>query len=257
MGIVRDLMQGLDASVLARAAGFADLDPWQAEVLQEMPRRLLLNTSRQTGKSFCASALATRSAIYAPGSLSVVVAVAQRQAMETIRICRDLYGALGRPVPAESENKLSLELSNGSRILSIPSTEETVRGLSSVALLILDEASRIPDALYSAVLPFLAVSDGSLALLSTPWGRRGFFFDAYKHRDEWFYREVPGSACKRISPEFLAEQRRKTGDYFYAQEWECAFNDSVTGSFRSDDVEQSVEEYERWNLSKYAASWNA
>jgi hypothetical protein len=177
--------------------------------------------------------------------------------METIRICRDLYATLGRPVPAESENKLSLELENGSRILSIPSTEATVRGLSSVRLLVLDESSRIPDSFYGAVLPFLAVSDGRLALLSTPWGRRGFFFDAYQHRDEWFYREVPGAACKRISPEFLAEQRRKTGAYFFAQEWECQFNDSVTGAFRSADIDAAVvEDDDAWNLTSYANSWN-
>jgi len=124
----------------------------------------------QTGKSFVASVLAMHQAVYQPGSLVVVCAVAQRQAVEMVRMCRDIYAALGRPVNAASENKLSLELSNGSRILSIPSSEETVRGLSGVRLLVLDEASRIPDAFYGAVMPFLATSNGTLALLSTPLG---------------------------------------------------------------------------------------
>jgi hypothetical protein len=251
MGAAADLAYGLDPVLLARAAGYADLDRWQCEVLQARPRRLLLNTARQTGKSLVASILAVHQALYEPRSLAVVCAVAQRQAAEMVRTCRDLYAALGRPEPAVSENKLSLELENGSRILSIPSSEETVRGLSSVRLLVLDEASRIPDSFYGAVLPFLAVSNGSLALLSTPAGCRGFFFDAYKHRDEWFYREVPATACKRISSEFLAEQRRKTGEYFWNQEWACQFNDATSGAFRSADVDRAVRSYPTWNLSQY------
>src|SRR5260221_4134945 len=138
--IVRDLMLGLDAVQLAAAAGYA-LDDWQKEVLDAKPRRLLLNTGRQVGKTLCVAFLAVHQAIYEPGSLTVVGAVAQRQAAELVRTCRAIYVALGRPVPAESENKLSLELESGSRVLSIPATEATVRGLSGVRLLVLDEAS--------------------------------------------------------------------------------------------------------------------
>jgi hypothetical protein len=255
--MLADWRLALDPCRLAAAAGYPDLDRWQREVLQARPRRLLLNTARQTGKSLVASLLAVHQAIYEPGSLAVVAAVGQRQAMETIRVCRTVYGALGRPVPAESENKLSLELSNGSRILSIPSSEETVRGLSKVGLLILDEASRIPDAFYGAVLPFLATSNGALALLSTPWGKRGFYFEAYRQRAEWFYREVPASACTRIPATYLAEMRRKTSQAFYAQEFENAFNDSERGAFREEDVDAAVQEEDNaWNLTSYANSWN-
>jgi len=252
--VAGDWALGCDAVRLAERAGFPALDDWQQEVLRALPRRLLLNCSRQVGKSLCASLLAVHQAIYETGSLAVIVAVAQRQAAETIRVCRDLYAALDRPVEANSENKLSLELSNGSRILSVPSTEATIRGLSSVGLLVLDEASRIPDALYAAVLPFLAVSNGRLALLSTPFGRRGFFYQAYVDRDQWHYVEVPASQCPRISAAFLAEQRRKTGEWFFQQEWQCQFNDSVTGAFRSSDIEAAVKEYPRWNLRQYMPS---
>ncbi len=71
---------------------------------------------------------------------------------------------------------MTLRLENGSRIVSLPGTEGTVRGFSGVALLIVDEASRVDDALYHAVRPMLAVSHGKLVLLSTPWGKRGFFY---------------------------------------------------------------------------------
>jgi hypothetical protein len=252
--LASSLAAALDPVVFAAHAGYPHLDTWQQDVLRSGAQRILLNCSRQSGKTLCAALLAVHQAVYAPGSLAVVLSVAQRQSMETIRVCRDLYGALGRPVDADAENKLSLELGNGSRILSIPSTEATVRGLSKVGLLVLDESSRIPDSLYGAVLPFLAVSNGRLALLSTPFGRRGHFFDAYQHRDEWFYREVHAESCPRISREFLAEQRRKTGEFFYQQEWECAFNDSATGAFRAADIDAALQEYETWNLSSDSSS---
>jgi hypothetical protein len=245
-----------DRVAFAIAAGLTP-DAWQADLLRADTDRILLNCSRQVGKSAIVAALGLHQALFEPGSLVVVVAVAQRQAKEMIRYCRDLYAMLGRPIRAESENMLSLELGNGSRILSIPSTEATIRGLSKVRLLVLDEASRIPDALYAAVLPFLAVSKGKLALLSTPFGRRGFFFDSYQHRDEWFYREVPASACPRIDPVFLAEQRRKMGEYFYAQEFECQFNDSVTGAFRSEDIDRAVRDYPTWDLAAYDVNRDA
>src|SRR5258706_11771767 len=160
MGTASDLVLALDATAFAEAAGYPALDKWQADVLDAhpKPKRLLLNASRQAGKTLVTGILCVRQALYEEGSLAVVAAVGQFQAMETIRVCRTLYAALGRPQPAVSENKLSLELHNGSRILSIPSTEATVRGLSKVGLLVLDEANRIPDAFYGAVLPFLAVS---------------------------------------------------------------------------------------------------
>ncbi len=130
--VATDWRMALDLVYFAGKAGYPDLDAWQRQTLEAKPRRLLLNCARQSGKSLLASLLAVHQAIYEPGSLVVVGAVAQRQSAETIRVCRDLYAALGRPVPAESENKLSLELDNRSRIVSIPATEATARGLSKV-----------------------------------------------------------------------------------------------------------------------------
>src|SRR5258708_31016433 len=106
--VARDWTLALDPVRFAAAAGYPDLDSWQVQVLRARPRRLLLNCSRQVGKTLTAGLLAMHQSVYAPRSLTVVVAVAQRQSQETVRICRELYTALGRPIPAESENKLSL-----------------------------------------------------------------------------------------------------------------------------------------------------
>ena len=58
--------------------------------------------------------------------------------------------------------------------MGLPANEATVRGFSAVSLMVVDEAARVPDDLYEAVKPMLAVTDGALWLMSTPFGRRGF-----------------------------------------------------------------------------------
>jgi hypothetical protein len=46
-------------------------------------------------------------------------------------------------------------------------------------LLVIEEVSRVPDELFYAVRPMLAVSGGTLVALSTPWGKRGWFYEAW------------------------------------------------------------------------------
>src|SRR5215213_6349159 len=96
------------------------------------------------------------------------------------------YRRLGRPVPAATENKLSLELANGSEVHALPGDEGGIRGFSGVTLLLVDEASRVPDQLMAAVRPMLAVSGGRLVTMSTPWGKRGWWHEEWANGgDGW------------------------------------------------------------------------
>src|SRR5207253_854205 len=117
-----------------------------------------------------------------------------------------------------------LELSNFSRIVSLPCREETIRGYSNISILVIDEAARVPDDLYRAVRPMLAVSNGRMICLSTPYGKRGFFFDAWdKGGDDWKRIEIPADKISRIRPDFLAKERRAMGESWYRQEYCCSF----------------------------------
>lgn len=243
-----DLAMALDPVVMARAAGI-EPDEWQCRFLRSQSGRLLLNCSRQVGKSTVTGALAVHTALYEPGSLILLLSPSLRQSQELFRKCLDVYRAIDRPVPAEAENALSLELENGSRIVSLPGKEETIRGMSGVRLLIIDEASRVPDALYKSVRPMLAVSGGRLVLLSSPFGERGFFWEAYKQRDKWDYYEVPATACPRISPEFLEEEKESMGEWWFDQEYMCKFKAGQGMAFRSEDIERIINpEVEQWDL---------
>jgi hypothetical protein len=117
-----------------------------------------------------------------------------------------------------------LELANKSRIVSLPCREETIRGYSNIHMLVIDEAARVPDDLYRAARPMLAVSNGRMICLSTPYGKRGFFYDAWdKGGDDWKRIEIPADKISRIRPDFLVKERRAMGESWYRQEYCCSF----------------------------------
>jgi hypothetical protein len=95
----------------------------------------------------------------------------------------------------------------------------------------------------------LAVSGGKLVLLSTAFGTRGFFYDAYLKREKWDYYEVPATECPRISPEFLEEERENMGEYWFNQEYLCQFMDAQSAAFRSQDIDRIVgNDIETWEF---------
>lgn len=236
-----DLALALDRVAFARAVGMEKPDAWQQELLRSEAPRVLLNCCRQSGKSTVSALLALHAALYAPRSLVLCLAPALRQSQELFGKVAGFYREIGRPVPPQSERKLSLELENGSRIITLPGTEKTIRGFSGAALLIVDEASRIDDGLYHAVRPMLAVSGGRLVMLSTPFGKRGAFFEEWANGGPaWERYEVPASACPRIPPAFLAEERRALPEWVYRQEYGCEFVETDDQVFSYDLVSRAI-----------------
>jgi hypothetical protein len=215
-------------------------DPWQSELLRTDADRMLLLCSRQAGKSTTAAALALRVALMEPNSPILILSPTDRQSGELFRKILEGYRALGRPVPAVGETLHQIQLANGSRILSLPGTERTVRGFSGVALLIIDEASRVDDALYRAVRPMIAVSKGRLIALSTPFGKRGWFHDAWHSDEAWRRLRITANECPRISKDFLAEEKRALGDRWYRQEYLCSFEDVIDAVFSYADIQAAL-----------------
>jgi hypothetical protein len=220
----------------------SDPDPWQQEVLLSESKRVLLLCARQSGKSSVASVCAISHALSHAGALVLLLSPSLRQSVELGRKVFESYRRLGRPVSAETESKLTLELTNDSRIIALPGADEgTVRGFSGVTLLILDEASRCQDDLYRACRPMVSVSQGKILMLSTPYGRRGFFYDTWRDAPGWLKIEVPASRCPRLTPEFLEEEKAALGPSWYRQEYECSFEDTADVVFDYDLVHAALD----------------
>jgi hypothetical protein len=175
-------------------------------------------------------------------ALVLLLSPSQRQSQELFLKVRDLYDALGRPVPQTGirDNALKLTLANGSRIVALPGDEQTIRGYSGVRLLVIDEAARVPDELYFSVRPMLSVSRGRLVALTTPFGRRGWFFEEWQSPHPWQRVRVTADQCPRIAPDFLAEERAALGERWYAQEYFCEFLETIGACFSGKDVDACV-----------------
>jgi hypothetical protein len=224
---------------LMTLSGF-DPDPWQRQCLTSRNGRLLLLAARQSGKSRVAAALALHTALVRPMSPILLLSPSLRQSGELFRKVVELYDALKRPLPVVSRTALRLEFANGSRILSLPGTESTIRGFSGVSLLVIDEAARVADPLYYAVRPMLAVSRGRLVALSTPFGKRGWFHDAWHSDETWERVRITAEQCPRITAEFLEEERKALGERWYMQEYLCEFSSVVDAVFAYEDIQAAL-----------------
>lgn len=96
------------------------------------------------------------------------------------------------------------------------------------------------DAVFAAVRPMLATTQGRFVALTTPYGRRGWFYEAWEHGDGWHRTKVTADDCPRIEAEWLAEERRLVGDWQYRQEYLCEFVDTDEQFFASELVEAAI-----------------
>jgi len=221
-----------------RKCGFR-CDAQQRNIFRRSNKRVILNCSRQTGKSTTAALIAVHTAVLQPASTIVVTAPTKQQIREFMRKVRDFACVASA---SSRGGRFFVEFKNGSRIIGIAANEDNVRGFSAVTLLIIDEASRVKDEVYFALLPMLAVSNGALWLLSTPKGQRGFFhaewadatngtIDGTLSTDNWVKIRVTAHDCERIEKKFLQLQKIRLDERRFAQEYECTFVDTKHNIF--------------------------
>jgi hypothetical protein len=212
----------MSATELMKSAGMTP-DDWQRRVLEERPHRALLRCSRQSGKSTTAAAAGLAEALANAGSTTLILSPSQRQAAEMLHKVRAMLNTMGEPPATVGESALKLELGNGSRVITLPAKEGTVRGYTC-SLLICDEAGWIEDALYASVRPMLAtVSDARMLCLSTPAGARGWFYLAWQSTEEWERVMVTAYDCPRISAGFLEQERRSMPARRFQSEYLCTW----------------------------------
>jgi len=209
-------------------------DEWQAKLLRSRSNKIILNCSRQSGKSTTCAVLGLHESIYRRPSFGLVIAPSQDQSAELMLKFDEFRGAVELPSDyLSTDTKLAVRFSNGNRFIARPGSEKSSRSFSAVTLLLEDEAARVPDPLYSSVRPMLAVSNGRHILMSTPFGKQNHFFKIWdEQRDIWEWYEIPAEMCPRISKQFLEEEKRI--NLWFEQEYHCAFLDAEGSVFSSD-----------------------
>lgn len=235
-----DLTYALDPVLWAKEVLGYHPDPWQADLLRSRSKKIIMNCSRQSGKSTTCAALGLHESIYRRPSFGLVIAPSQTQSAELMMKFDEFRSSVEMPSDyLDTDMKLSVKFKNGNRFVARPGSEKTARSFSAVTLLLEDEASRVLDDLYNSVRPMLAVSSGRHILMSTPFGKRGHFFHIWdEQRDMWERYEIPAELCPRINPEFLAEEKRINP--WFEQEYHCKFMETEDSVFSYKDVAAAI-----------------
>jgi hypothetical protein len=256
MNDARTLALLFDPTLILQGRGMRP-DPWQRQVLLSNARQVLLNCSRQSGKSTTVAALALHTALCRPNRLVLLLSPSLRQSQELFRKVTECYSSISRPIGTRGWNQTRLELETNSRIICLPGKEETIRSFSGVDLLVIDEAAHVPDDLYRSVRPMLAVSSGRLVCLSTPFGKRGFFHEEWEQGgDRWLRFRIPWRDCPRIRPEFIELEKQSMGDSWVRQEYECSFEaleGLVYPDFETQCAVESLPQAHRWPSAGFRA----
>lgn len=218
------------------------LDPWQKEVL-EYEGNIALRSGRQVGKSTVVSMKAAEYAIRNPRHVIMIISATERQAQllfeKTLGYLIDNHPyklKKGRDRPT----KHKVELQNGARIYSLPTgmSGAGIRGYT-VNMLIADEAAFINEAVWQAVTPMLAVTKGKIILLSTPFGRRGYFYQRFND-DSFKTWHISSEDCPRADKIFLAQEKKSMSKLQYAQEYLGEFVDELRQFFPTELIHKCM-----------------
>jgi hypothetical protein len=230
-------------------------DKWQKRILDH-DGNIAIRCGRQVGKSEVVSAKAAKFALENPGTTTLIIAAAQRQSsllFEKVRANFDRLEDLGQEIYSEEPTLTRAKLKNGSRVYSLPAgrSGHFIRGFT-LDLLIADEAAFIPDIVWNAVIPMIAVSrkkrgQGFIILLSTPFGKGGYFYDAFNDAD-YLHIHQSSEDCKRIPKDFLRKEKLRLTKAEYAQEYLGEFTDEWNQLFPTKLI-KSCMTFMDWSLT--------
>ena len=261
LSVYSQVAESIDPIRMARRL---DLEPyqWQEVVIEPSTGDLILLCARQSGKSTVVALKVYHTVVYQPGSLVLIIAPSRDQSKELMIKIDELAGLDEYGPDLSTDSVFEKVYSNGSRIVALPGSERSVRGFSGPTLIVIDEASRVPDETYRAARPMMVGNTGDMILLSTPFGMRGFFFEE-SGRDRWNrVKVVPafkvsGSTIVPADPDpirgwetfisprhdkdFLEEELESLGEFWFRQEYLCEFLEVTTNLFTRELIESALD----------------
>ena len=224
-------------------------DPWQQDLIEGNYKRFILNCSRQSGKTHTTGAIGAFMALGRPGSLTLVIS-GQMDRQGRNAFLRVIHPIRLTKLRMAEDTRYTATLETGSHIAVLAADADTVRSYSAPDMIIVDEASRVPEDVFQAIEPMMSTNpDCIYALMSTPNGKQGTFYNTWVSNnddniydwqginDGWHRVQVSWRDCPRISEEWVEGQRVRWGGRYVAQEYECQFVEAEDQLFRNADIE--------------------
>lgn len=215
-------------------------DPWQRDLILSEAREITVLCTRRAGKSRAVATRVLSKCLTRPNYLAMVFSPTQYQSMEFLDYVRQMNAAMGQPYKLLRDARREMAWANGSRAVSFADSTKGAVGFTP-NMLVIDEGAKVSDELYNSVRPMLALGDCEMLTISTPFGKRGWFFDIWGDPDklaEWESFCITAEKCPRISPEFLRRELLTVGERWFGQEYLCKFNDAVDAVFAQSVIDQ-------------------
>lgn len=219
---------------------------YQKQLLRDKSKRIIICAGRQIGKTTTIAVKAIHFAVTNPKTTTLIVSATLRQSILMFQKILDFIetSILKKSVVYKSRTKI--RFSNMSEIIALPCGRygTGLRG-HTAHLIILDEAAFMPEeVITNVVFPMVSTTNGSIWMLSTPWGTDHIFYKVWVSGIDWSKYHFPSSVSPLISKEFLDEQRRLIGEERFAIEYLAEFREEEESYFPMKLLRNSTEDYE-------------
>ena len=236
----------LDPAQMMADAGLVP-DPHQIELLDCQHDNTLVVWPRQSGKSQTCATKVLHQACFDPGDIIILAGEKQKQAQEVFEKAFTLHGQLSKlgDLPKVNRSGEELEFDNGSRVIALPSTVESIRGYAA-KLVLVDEAAFTADGTLAKVSPMLTTTRGKLICASTPNGAVGWFHDAWHHGGDGWHRltvsveQMMAYPNPRLTEAELARQQLVLTPIQYRQEYGLEWLDGDLQFFPTETIEAAL-----------------
>jgi phage FluMu gp28-like protein len=204
------------------------LFPYQQAWMRDQSRFKIGLWARQTGKDFTCAAEAVVDAVLHPATQWLIIACAERQAMESLQKVKEWADQFG----VETEGNLSqVRFENGSRIIALPARPASIRGYSANLILTEFAFHDDPEAVWRAAFPIItnpgAGREKKVRIISTPNGQANLFHRLWSGSAYSKHFVNIHEAIAQGLPLNAEELQSGLGDAeAWQQEYECQFIDS-------------------------------
>jgi hypothetical protein len=230
-----------------------NLYPFQEQVLKLWLKNdyTIINKSRQLGISTLAAGFSLWTMLFHKDKTVLCIATKQSTAVNMVDKVQFMYQQLpawlrGKEKP-DSNNKLSLKLSNGSQIIASSAASDAGRSYA-VSLLLIDEAAFIDgiDRIYTAIKPTISAG-GRCVALSSPNGIGNWFHKtwvgALNSENSFLPIKLPWDVHPERDAAWFENEKANMGAQEIAQEYECDFLASGNNVVTNDILEYYEKNY--------------
>jgi len=208
---------------------------WQVDFIEHEGEFETVRVSRQGGKSLTTAVKVVREAIIHPNQFIVIVSPTKEQSSIIFRTIARILEDMNLKWPGLLKRFLATrcQLANGSWIYVTSRT--AVRG-HTITRLVVDEAAYVEDEVYTAARPSLAASKGKITLISTTFGKQGYFFDSHSNLEHFFRVHIPWTDIPHLDEEFIRSEQATMTEAEFAQEYLAEFIETADNFFTRDEI---------------------